>query len=39
MMTYPGERHGVRPPPLQIHLWRTIFGYFEREMPEEQAPS
>ncbi|MGY6627585.1 MAG: DPP IV N-terminal domain-containing protein [Oceanicaulis sp.] len=33
MMTYPGERHGVRPPPLQIHLWRTIFGYFEREMP------
>lgn len=33
MMTYPGERHGVRPPPLQVHLWRTIFGYFEREMP------
>lgn len=33
MMTYPGERHGVRPPPLQVHLWRTIFGYFEREIP------
>ncbi|KAA5800956.1 prolyl oligopeptidase family serine peptidase [Alkalicaulis satelles] len=33
MMTYPGERHGIRPPPLQVHLWRTIFGYFEREMP------
>lgn len=39
MMTYPGERHGVRPPPLQVHLWRTIFGYFEREMAQNRTPS
>jgi len=32
MMTYPGERHGIRPPPLQIHLWRTIFGFLNREL-------
>lgn len=39
MMTYPGERHGIRPPPLQVHLWRTIFGYFEREMAPSPDPA
>ncbi len=32
MMTYPGQRHGVRPPALQRHLWTTIFDYFDREL-------
>lgn len=32
MMTYPGQRHGIRPPPLQVHLWGAIFAYFDRAL-------
>lgn len=35
MMTYPGQRHGVRPPALQRHLWTTIYDFFGRELAEE----
>ncbi|WP_421859760.1 S9 family peptidase [Oceanicaulis sp.] len=37
MMTYPGQRHGVRPPALQRHLWTTIFDFFDRELSEDDA--
>jgi dipeptidyl-peptidase-4 len=36
MMTYPGQRHGVRPPPLQKHLWTTIFAFFDRRLNGEE---
>ena len=32
MMTYPGQRHGIRPPPLQVHLLRTIGDFFARRL-------
>ncbi|MEE4301310.1 MAG: S9 family peptidase [Pseudomonadales bacterium] len=32
MMTYPGQRHGIRPPPLQVHLQRTITDFFARRL-------
>lgn len=32
MMTYPGQRHGIRPPPLQTHLLRTITDFFARRL-------
>jgi dipeptidyl-peptidase-4 len=35
MMTYPGQRHGVRPPALQRHLWTTIYDFFGRELAED----
>ncbi|OAB56313.1 peptidase S9 [Leptolyngbya valderiana BDU 20041] len=35
MMTYPGQRHGVRPPELQTHLWTTIFGFFDRRLAHD----
>ena len=34
LMTYPGQRHGVRPPPLQKHLWTTIFNFWDRRLGE-----
>lgn len=34
MMTYPGQRHGVRTAPLQRHLWTTIFEFFDRRLAE-----
>ncbi|WP_429911907.1 DPP IV N-terminal domain-containing protein [Glycocaulis sp.] len=34
IMTYPGERHGIRPPPLQIHLLRTQMSFFDRHLRE-----
>ncbi len=37
LMTYPGQRHGVRPPPLQKHLWTTIFNFFDRRLAEEDS--
>ncbi len=30
MMTYPGERHGVRDPDMSIHLMNTRLAFFER---------
>lgn len=32
MMTYPGQRHGVRGEDRQVHLWHTIFDYFDRKL-------
>ena len=32
MMTYPGQRHGIRPPQLQIHLLKTMLDYLDEEM-------
>jgi dipeptidyl-peptidase-4 len=37
LMTYPGQRHGVRPPPLQKHLWTTIFNFFDRRLAEGEG--
>jgi len=37
MMTYPGQRHGVRPPELQTHMWTTIFGFFDEELAAEEG--
>ena len=39
MMTYPGQRHGIRPPPLQAHLLRTIMGFYERRLRPATAPA
>ncbi|MFW5661536.1 MAG: prolyl oligopeptidase family serine peptidase, partial [Oceanicaulis sp.] len=35
MMTYPGQRHGVRPPELQTHLWTTILRFFDGRLAGE----
>ncbi len=37
LMLYPGQRHGVRTPARQLHLWRTFLAFFKRELggPEE----
>ncbi|MFW6413437.1 MAG: DPP IV N-terminal domain-containing protein, partial [Oceanicaulis sp.] len=35
MMTYPGQRHGVRPPELQTHLWTTILRFFDERLAGE----
>lgn len=35
MMTYPGQRHGIRPPPLQIHLLKTQMDFFNRHLRGE----
>ena len=32
IMTYPGQRHGIRPPPLQIHLLKTQMAFFDRHL-------
>ena len=34
MMTYPGQRHGVRPPALQTHLWTHIFRFFDQRLAD-----
>lgn len=39
LMTYPGQRHGVRPPPLQVHLWTTIFGFFDDRLAVDEEDS
>lgn len=36
MMTYPGQRHGIRPPPLQIHLLKTQMAFFDRHLGPER---
>jgi dipeptidyl-peptidase-4 len=35
IMTYPGQRHGVRPPALQTHMWTTIFRFFDRRLDQD----
>ena len=32
LMLYPGERHGIQGEGRQLHLWRTLLGFFRREM-------
>lgn len=34
MMTYPGQRHGVRGEGRQVHLWHTIFDFFDRKLKD-----
>ena len=34
MMTYPGQRHGVRGEDRQVHLWTMIFDYFDRKLKD-----
>jgi dipeptidyl-peptidase-4 len=36
MMTYPGQRHGVRGEARQIHLWTGIFDFFDRHLKDEE---
>jgi dipeptidyl-peptidase-4 len=35
MMTYPGQRHGVRGEARQIHLWTGIFDFFDRHLKDD----
>ena len=32
LMLYPGERHGIQGAGRQLHLWRTLLGFFRREL-------
>ena len=32
LMLYPGERHGIQGEARQVQLWRTLLGFFEREL-------
>jgi len=32
MMTYPGQRHGVRGEDRQVHLWTDVIEYFDRKL-------
>ncbi len=32
LMLYPGQRHGVHGEPRQLQLWRTLLGFFAREL-------
>ena len=34
MMTYPGQRHGVRGEERQTHMWTAIFDYFDRHLKD-----
>ena len=35
MMTYPGQRHGVRGEDRQVHMWTDIFDFFDRKLKAE----
>ncbi|WP_304071355.1 DPP IV N-terminal domain-containing protein [Maricaulis maris] len=35
MMTYPGQRHGVRGEDRSVHLWTMIVNYFDRQLKDE----
>lgn len=32
LMLYPGERHGIQGAGRPLHLWRTLLGFFQREL-------
>jgi dipeptidyl-peptidase-4 len=34
MMTYPGQRHGVRGEDRSVHMWNDIFEYFDRQLKD-----
>ncbi|MBO6728848.1 MAG: DPP IV N-terminal domain-containing protein [Maricaulis sp.] len=36
MMTYPGQRHGVRGEDRSVHMWTDIFEFFDRHLKDEQ---
>jgi len=36
MMTYPGQRHGIRGEELQTHLMRTRMGFLNRHLKQEE---
>ena len=36
VMTYPGQRHGIRGKALQIHLMRTRMAFLKRHMKTEE---
>jgi len=38
LMLYPGERHGIQGEARQIQLWRTLLGFFGRELGEGRSP-
>jgi dipeptidyl-peptidase-4 len=35
VMTYPGQRHGIRGEALQVHLMRTRMAFLERHLGKE----
>ena len=37
MMTYPGQRHGVRGEDRQVHMWLDIFDFFDRKLKDGEA--
>lgn len=37
LMTYPGQRHGVRGNAKQLHQWRTYLEFFNRELRPDSA--
>jgi dipeptidyl-peptidase-4 len=39
MMGYPGQRHGIRQPPLQQHLWHTVLGFLDRHLHDASGAS
>lgn len=39
MMGYPGQRHGIRSPPLQKHLWHTLLGFLDRHLHARPPPA
>jgi dipeptidyl-peptidase-4 len=32
LMVYPGRAHGLRGPSTRLHLYRTIFSFFEQRL-------
>ena len=38
LMLYPGERHGIQGVGRQIQLWRTLLGFFGRELVGNAGP-
>lgn len=35
MMTYPGQRHGVRGEDRSVHLWTAVLDFFDRKLKDE----
>jgi len=38
LMLYPGERHGIQGVGRQVQLWRTLLGFFGRELGGNVGP-
>jgi dipeptidyl-peptidase-4 len=39
LMLYPGQGHRVAGPGISVHLWQTILGFLDRNMPAETPPA